>query len=211
MRFNLRPAFFCLIVLTFFVSCKKGEDDPALSFRTRKARVVGDWTMKSGSTLETFYAGQSFTITTTCEEKSYTGTQEYFDSGYPRPFVQSFSGNYSYNLKFGKDGSFESTKVIGANKVIMKGTWNFIGKGENSKNKERMTITITNIDNGAGYISYTYTGNNSFYNYYGSNTLYTYKIKELRNKKMVISSDSYISTTRNLSDHSLKEEYVFEQ
>jgi hypothetical protein len=35
------------LFLTFpFQSCKKGEDDPFISFRSRKARVEGEWTIK---------------------------------------------------------------------------------------------------------------------------------------------------------------------
>jgi hypothetical protein len=37
---------FCAIFTLPFQSCKKGADDPALSMRSRKARVVGEWTLK---------------------------------------------------------------------------------------------------------------------------------------------------------------------
>jgi hypothetical protein len=47
--FNFKTILVLFLGLFFtlpFQSCKKGEDDPALSFRSRKARVVGEWTLK---------------------------------------------------------------------------------------------------------------------------------------------------------------------
>jgi hypothetical protein len=32
-----------LIVIPAFQSCKKGENDPAISFRSRDARLIGNW------------------------------------------------------------------------------------------------------------------------------------------------------------------------
>jgi hypothetical protein len=37
---------FCAIFALPIQSCKKGSDDPAISLRSRKARVVGEWTLK---------------------------------------------------------------------------------------------------------------------------------------------------------------------
>ncbi len=33
----------------FFTTCKKGEDDPAFTFQSRKSRLEGDWNLKEGS------------------------------------------------------------------------------------------------------------------------------------------------------------------
>lgn len=51
MKYTFNIKTFFLLALSLFLilpfqSCKKGEDDPFISFRSRKARVVGEWTVK---------------------------------------------------------------------------------------------------------------------------------------------------------------------
>lgn len=43
----LSLATIVLLSTVFMTSCKKGEDDPAISFRSRDARVTGSWTLSS--------------------------------------------------------------------------------------------------------------------------------------------------------------------
>jgi hypothetical protein len=40
---NIFKITLLLLIGTFFYSCKKGSEDPALSFRSRKARLTGKW------------------------------------------------------------------------------------------------------------------------------------------------------------------------
>ncbi|MDD4575741.1 MAG: hypothetical protein PHI36_04870, partial [Bacteroidales bacterium] len=42
------------VFATTFSACKKGEDDPALSLRSRKARVAGEWKMTNIKSTNTF-------------------------------------------------------------------------------------------------------------------------------------------------------------
>lgn len=37
----------CALTVMPFQSCKKGPDDPFISFRSRKARLEGEWTLKT--------------------------------------------------------------------------------------------------------------------------------------------------------------------
>ena len=39
--------------LLVFTGCRKGEDDPFLSFRSRTARLTGEWKLKSGEIVYT--------------------------------------------------------------------------------------------------------------------------------------------------------------
>lgn len=43
----LKLAVLVVLFATVLSSCKKGEDDPFLSFRSRDARVIGSWELKS--------------------------------------------------------------------------------------------------------------------------------------------------------------------
>ena len=46
-------ALFLFVFTILFSGCKKGEEDPFLSFRSRDARVIGNWKLKSWSETNT--------------------------------------------------------------------------------------------------------------------------------------------------------------
>lgn len=94
---------FCAIFALPFQSCKKGEDDPFLSFRSRKARVVGEWTVK-----EVKENGKTITIsgTTTYEfEKKGTGSTTFK--------LQNFSSTNSFRWDFlGGNGDYKKKERL---------------------------------------------------------------------------------------------------
>ncbi len=77
--------FASLLVMTIVSSCGKYDDGPALSLRTKTARLVGDWTLDS-------YAGQTSAgsikmsitkggaVTTSTSFGTYTGTWKWASS-----------------------------------------------------------------------------------------------------------------------------------
>jgi len=66
-----KKQFILISLLSVFVfsECKKGEEDPLISLRTRKARVVGKWKIKSGTVK---HAGDFYYATTGQPIKKYT-------------------------------------------------------------------------------------------------------------------------------------------
>jgi len=48
MIINIKNAIVVFIISVFFVSSTKGEDDPLISLKSRKERMVGDWVINSG-------------------------------------------------------------------------------------------------------------------------------------------------------------------
>src|SRR5260221_3198467 len=93
-----------LVAAGILLQCRKGKDDPRFSIHTRKARVVGEWTMTSGTASgnTTSYSGASLSsysdIYTENSYSSFYGTNS------------SSSGTFSYKIEFKKDGSFSSTE-----------------------------------------------------------------------------------------------------
>lgn len=162
--------------------CKKGEDDPFISFRSRKARVTGEWTLTSGSGTDT-YSGTGYSSTNSYNytENSYTENTTTTSGG--NTFTSSNAGLYSFKLEMKKDGTFTRTEIQGTSTNIYSGVWNFTGKVGEYKNKEQVVLTYRNRQsmNGSNSSSYTWTGKDF-------DECYT--IKELRNKKMVISHES---------------------
>lgn len=174
-----------------FAGCKKGEDDPAVSLRTRKARLAGEWRLISGKASRTAEGyNESFTFDGSSMKVNVT-------SYYP----VVYTGKYSLGLTIKKDGSFTFKENFAGGILDGKGVWNFnTGVGEDKK-KEAVIFTIDKVDHG-------YTADNMF-NRYSVN--FIYKIKELRNKKLVIYSAGkvYVDTKGNYV--TLSTEYVFQQ
>jgi hypothetical protein len=191
----MKKALFAVLLVaaltTLFVSCKKGDDDPFISFRTRKARVVNSWTCKKMTAQYSYkdnsgadviglsYSGADMVIT-----DSNAGSTDFMP--------------YSLKLQFEKDGKFSAYEQLDSDVNMCEGTWNFNGKIGEDKNKESITINITKSTLGNDEGLFMIAG-----------TTVTYKIKELRNKKMILTADSYLSVSAD-SYEKIVGEYTFE-
>jgi hypothetical protein len=173
--------FFALLIGTLS-ECKKGEDDPFLSLRRRKARVVGDWKLTSGTNNVTSSSNSGTSSSSDSDTYTYTETSYALISSSTNNGVTSAysdAGVYTYQIDFKKDGTYSSTENIDGYVTIETGVWNFThGVGE-YKNKEQ--IALTQRTRLAGSSSSTYTGKEPDR---------TITLKELRNKKMVIVWDN---------------------
>ena len=134
MKTQIKIAIAALVLASFaFEGCKKGENDPAISLLTRKARMTGDWTVSSGSGTET--SGNTTTTWThdgaTFSETDISGTNSF---------------GFVVTMSFVKDGTYEIVKTItpnvpGYSQVITEtGTWNFTGKIGEDKNKDHILL-----------------------------------------------------------------------
>ncbi len=190
-----------VISLFTFSDCKKGVDDPFISLRTRKARLTGDWKMSSGSlkrtdtrfnstywvSFSTDYDGSTYKTTTTNKSGIYETKQ----------------GTYSLRIIFKKDGGFEMTEETDGNTVVSKGNWNFSGGVGNNKKKEQVILNFHSKEN---------NGQNNIFK--GTAETRILSIKELRNKKLVLTFEDYYKTTSasGYSDSSSQnEEYILRQ
>ena len=151
------------VLLLFFItpSCKKGEEDPAMSLLSRKARLSGEWKLSSINSKEE-NDSPSLVFNTTIEgtgEQITVSKELHYDDGSTLTGTETQTIN-EYSLKINKDGSWERyidydfvskgsteieiSEVTGGTKVITKGTWAFAGKTKGSyKNKERLILTVT--------------------------------------------------------------------
>jgi hypothetical protein len=142
------------------LSCRKGEDDPLLSLRSRKARVAGEWKMTSGE--KTYLDNNS-------DKVVYNGTTA--TSG-------NFSYDYTLKMTFKKDGSFSMEELDGKSLTSASGTWDFTSGIGELKNKEQIVMYISSM-----------TLDNQTYQLTGKAATQIYNLKELRNKKMVLVED----------------------
>lgn len=164
---------FALLIISLFIlpSCKKGPDDPAISIRSRKSRLVGDWRLKSGNAGLTLLDpknppfAQSFVF-----DGSKATATETQASGPPTIYIFAYLAHI--NIK--KDGTFTLSETYGSYTLLASGKWNFTsGIGEN-KNKEEVLFIIEDVSNDetTGHL------------FNKQSTEFTYKILKLKNKEL---------------------------
>ena len=157
MRSKILNLLILVSVLFSLSAClKKGKDDPLISLRTRKARIVGKWKLVSG--VKTITSFPSFKSTTEYTNKKYT--QSYSGS------AQIDSGDVIYTIEFEKNGNVKEYRQLEySDRHGIVGTWNFTGGIGDKKNKEEIVLHDPRVN-------------------FPSDIVYT--IKELRNKKLVL-------------------------
>ncbi|MDD5571100.1 MAG: hypothetical protein PHD97_08075 [Bacteroidales bacterium] len=187
-----------LFIAFFFLSCNKGDHDSWLSFRSRKARLAGDWVLKR----------YEYTFV-----NSNSGTQQFsYDGTYMTETVSSkptISYSYSETMTIRKDGTF--IKAVSTNKinvppsVVSEGRWFFMGKNKDLdiKKKEEVFFQITKetITYSASSIiiklySGAWTGQGILASAYGGNggTTFVWELDRLSNKKIEVLLDASSST-----------------
>jgi len=189
-------SLYLMVTFVLFNGCRRGEDDPFISFRSRKARVTGKWKMTSikRTSNETDNFG-STTVIFTANGSTYTRTEQKSNG-------TNFSktGIYTYEITFKKDGSYTGQINEDGNIANIEGKWNFTGGVGDMKDKSQITLYETS------YKDRDYT--NTFTGHYFYDT---YDLKELRNNKMVwYTKYTDTSTSSYYSSHSVEEEIVFE-
>ncbi len=163
MKTTIRLATILFLFTTIlFDGCKKGENDPFLSLKSRKARVAGEWKLTSGTIT---FSSSGFSGTATLDGVNLT--------------ADGFSTPYTVAFELDKDGTFKRTTTDDGDIEIETGTWDFnSGVGE-AKKKELLVLTT---------LTDTYDGDTETYS--GSDApIETFVLDELRSKKMVVTMD----------------------
>ena len=157
----------------FFLSCKKGEDDPAFTLLTRKQRVAGDWKLQEGSITIGIKDSNGSTASLIYKLNETTYTLDEVGKG------AHFEDQFKLNISFTKAGAVTIKQVMDSISFEATGTWDFEGNVGKSNNKERMDIQLEEIN----------TSSDLFRLFNKTETNFNYRIKELRNKKMVLVSE----------------------
>jgi hypothetical protein len=182
-----------------FTGCKKGEGDPALSLKSRKARLTGEWAISAATSTET--DDTPTTMTTTWSGSSVT--QMYTS---PSGSVTG-NGSGTYVLTIEKDGTWEMKQSMtityggtpsftDISTMTAKGTWNWTGKVGELKNKSQVVFTTFSetMFDGTDTESTTYTG--------GDAPVTVYDIYQLKNKELIFKWDGATSSVVSSSSSS---------
>ena len=159
--------------LTTITGCKKGENDPFLSLKSRTARISGEWKLSEGTITETYGGGGA----TTTDVTTYTSST--VSQG-------GSTTSYTETMTIEKDGTFKIEYVEGGVPYSVTGNWFFSGKIKDLDLKKKEAIIFSEL-------VYTNPGGTSTYTgLYGDQILLLdqLKSKELIFKGMVTYSDS---------------------
>jgi hypothetical protein len=187
-----------IVSIVFFglLSCKKGEDDPNFTLLGRKTRLSGEWKLTEGKMTTGLKSkgqkmeGHRFTFTKNRYVHDEVGKGAHFE------------GPSFLTLTIEKDGTISFSQQLDSISLRGAGAWDFIHKSQGLKNKEAIFVKLNSI---MGYSGYFVTFNKS-------NGSFMYKIKELRNKKLVLVSDAeLIDLDENGFGIYVESEYIFEQ
>ncbi|MCA6363708.1 MAG: hypothetical protein IM638_11780 [Bacteroidetes bacterium] len=112
---------------------RKAEDDPAVSLRTRKARMVGKWRLYTAKGTYSELRGIFQ------NEWNYQNNVEVCISANPN--LPDNTLYYSCELDFRKDETFElKMTTLSNSQGIMKGKWNFIFDKDRKENKTQVIL-----------------------------------------------------------------------
>lgn len=198
-----------LIVSTITVqSCKKGENDPLFSLRTRTNRLAGNWKVVKEEIKETI-TNNNIGDTSYVINSIYNGTYKATSTTYSTDdttFIIKDTVYYSEEIKFNSDGSYFKSFVMTdlSNTLEYEGNWIFLGKSDANelKNKEAILLTTTRLLQTDG----TTTTIDNFTNTDGS----TYVINQLKNKELILTVDKSYRSDEGLNLRNLSVKTTFE-
>ena len=193
---SFRPHLALSILLLFggimvLDGCKKGDNDPLISLRTRKQRLSGEWKMTEGTWSE---ADTTWTYDGTNLIKSVSGV-----AGDPL--------EVTYEYEFETDNKFKSSVVTNfpagwfgvgtaafTRTESIDGGWNWAGGDNDSRYKSKLLLLseiIQTVNSNDG-------SNIDATNIEGQNEGIVYDLDELRHDKMVWKYDKDISTVTGI-------------
>jgi len=155
-------------------SCKKGENDPFFSLRSRKARIAGEWKLTSSKSSTVQDAnGTHTTIATTYANGTETSTHTSTTGG--NSITTTTTDNYTLGFEIKKDGTYKETYTSNGETSVVEGTWIFLKRSKENelKNKEAILLTQT---------SSTYAGSTTTTTGLDGQV---YVIDQLKNKEMI--------------------------
>lgn len=166
MRLNKSiPAILSILSILTFESCKKGEGDPILSLKSRKARVVGEWTIdkldnstnsSSSSTYDGSTSSSTSSVTMGIEGTTFVTEESstYSSSGASYSSTSNGKGSVEATLEFKKDGTFE--RAMDFKNINFTNTFIYDGNSNVSTNSASYKIVETGTWNFLGGVEEDY-------------------------------------------------------
>lgn len=192
-------ALLCLPALLTISACKRGEDDPFLSLKTRDGRIIGEWKVQSIEAKDEINVTNNSNVTNTTVEVKFTDGSDFTrdtmivtnSSNYKRTYTTKSPTITMNIMKNGvlegidesNDVTITGTDITGAItqvqtvKNTIKGYWNWA-----TDDKSKTSITL-----GSGRAGLVIGG-----------TARTYRVQQLKSKEVVLVLDEYTKTDENM-------------
>ncbi len=157
MKTLVKASFIVAVAAIVFTGCKKGENDPFLSLKSRTSRLSKEWKLTSAdytTTNKTTVGGVNYTST---NHYTYDGTDMNLASSVTLGTNTTTSNNsspFSISIEFTKEGSFEQTVNDDGDVSIDAGYWSWLLKNKDLELSNKEAIVISFASNS----DYTYTG-----------------------------------------------------
>ncbi len=152
MKKLLSIAALLMTSVILFDGCKKGPEDPFLSFKSREKRMIGQWKVvefqiNGEDTLETTWSDLPVqAVPPSCGTKNVT-----YNYTNDTRFNFDKNGRYDVTIKIkttqtttytspGTSCQNETITLVDT-KGVSKGLWNFVGGAGSIKNKEQLVLT----------------------------------------------------------------------
>jgi hypothetical protein len=173
-----------LVLTANLSSCKKGENDPFLSLKSRKARVTGEWTVTK---MESTYSN----VNSEDPSLNSSGTSSY--NGTTATSTYTYDGNttaqdpetYTQTFTFEKDGTFSMIYAAGTASYTVEGNWIFLGKNKNAELGKKEAIMLTTTKE-----TYSEAGDSQTESFTGYQNTMTFLIDQLKSKEMILIDES---------------------
>jgi hypothetical protein len=173
---NLFKTFIAVAIVAVTVqSCKKGEEDGALSLRSRKSRFAGEWKVDSSTGTSTFTStpptgsasssnstrtetGGTIKIVTSSTNGGTTVSTTTDGTVSEHMYTIEKDGTFSHTYKYtttrvvdnSQSGFTQKTTTVNVYDITEEGEWNFTGGIGEAKNKEYVVLSVlsnkTNIN-----------------------------------------------------------------
>ncbi len=138
----LAIALMCFIIAPVLNSCKKGDEDPFLSLKSRKGRLAGEWTLDSGTLTYTWgTTAYTATFTSSMVTASYAG--------------ESYNWMYTERIEFKKDNTFKITVMDDGDLETSEGFWTFMEGYDDVAKRECVVVRITQRQSGGSVVTYS--------------------------------------------------------
>lgn len=169
-------------------SCKRGDNDPGFSLKSRKSRLAGEWKFESalwthGDTTTT-YDGENMLISYNqiTDSLIVMSTMKFDKEG---TYEEEIITDYPTDWRGNGQPAFTLTKTI-------KGIWNFSGGGGGTKAKSQLLMQVTEESTSASN-----SGSNvNATTYSGQTEGFIYDIDRLASKELVLKYE-LITTSAN--------------
>lgn len=129
----LKLAILLVVAVTTLEGCRKGENDPLISLRSRDARVTGEWKLVAYESTRTDFFSFGATSITEVRTEAYDGAT--WTTTNPGGGSDSFL--YSRNLVIEKDGTYIYSETDDGDYEEEKGRWSWLS---DAKKKRRILL-----------------------------------------------------------------------